>query len=224
MGVPLKLQSMFVSSSKRKHWVSPRSSSPASKLSMWVISWKVDAWEACERRRESGGGGEKGFLWPLAASLARVFSHGLLRCFARMLFAAWDAGETFQAARSGKKRLYSQATWVFSCCKTRFFSGKRKKFFSSYLTRSRYFKRACNICWSHRTLPICSASASLAHVTSPNVVEKPNDEEIKCQIFATVNIPATTPAYFQKVGQTLWFFKTFCNQNNLFWRQRSSEI
>ena len=90
-----------------------------------------------------------------------------------------------------------------ACCKIRFFSGKRIKIFSSYLTRSRYFKRACNICQSHRALPICSASASLAHVTSPNVVEKPNDEEVKCQNFATVNIPATTPAYFQKVGQTL---------------------
>ena len=119
---------MFVSSSKRKHWVCPRSSSPASELSIWVISWKVDAreaCEACERRRESDT-----ILWPLAASLARVFSHGLLRCFARTLFAAWDAGETFQAARSGKKRLYSQATWVFACCKTRFVSGKRKKRFS----------------------------------------------------------------------------------------------
>ena len=70
MGVPLKLQSTFVNSSKRKHWVSPRSSSPASKLSIWGISWKVDAREARERRRESGVGGEKGFLWPLAASLA----------------------------------------------------------------------------------------------------------------------------------------------------------
>ena len=33
-----------------------------------------------------------------------------------------------------------------ACCKIRFFSGKRIKIFSSYLTRSRYFKRACNIC------------------------------------------------------------------------------
>ena len=64
---------------------------------------------------KAGRGGE-GFLWPLAASLdrsrvlARLASLAQIGELACTLLTAWDAGETFQAARSGEKRLYSQAT------------------------------------------------------------------------------------------------------------------
>ena len=49
-----------------------RNCSPASKLSIWGISWKVDAREARERRRKGGGGGLRRSL---VRSLASHFAH-----------------------------------------------------------------------------------------------------------------------------------------------------